>query len=152
MKDLIIILESIRMTAKDWHYNASGAGFYSSHLQADAIAEPLSGMIDDIKEVCFLGNCIPVPTSKELCAAIAASLLPCTTEADIKTELATQLNIAIYTIEEIAKGNPMQGELNLLGSISEHLQKSKGLLSRSCIPSCTCQIDKANPTEYNLIP
>lgn len=121
MKSLITKLESIRAICKEWHYEASGESFYAQHLLADRIQDPLLGFVDSIKEVCFLGNGILPPS-----VAAVEALVPC----EIKCRLYDSLTVAIYQIEELSQTQIMQGELNLLGSISEHLMLSRGLLWR----------------------
>lgn len=133
MKNLIVLLEAIRQTAKDLHYEKSDCphAFYSVHLLADRIAEPLNDFIDTIKEVCFLGNEKPVPSSRELAELFTQRLPVETSQPALIASLYDQLKIALYTIEEVSKQPLMQGEINLLGTISEHLQQSKGLLCRT---------------------
>jgi DNA-binding ferritin-like protein len=130
MRDLIIILESVRQTCKDWHYNAKGLSFYSNHLLADRIGEPCAAFIDSLKEVCFLGNEKDAPSSVEINAALLDHLPANMAEETLIPEIQTLLTIGMYTIEEAIKQELKQGELNLLGSIAEHLQQSKGLLYR----------------------
>ena len=143
MLDLIVILEAIRQTSKDWHYNAKGMTFYGNHLLADRIGDPCADFIDSLKEVCFLGNEKPAPTSKEVNAALSTHLPDTLEESGLIAELNSLLTIGIYTIEELAKGVLKQGEVNLIGSISEHLQQSKGLLYRvTILPNTPTQ----NPT------
>jgi len=128
MIDLIVILEAIRQVSKDWHYNSKGMTFYGNHLFADRIGEPCADFIDSLKEVCFMGNEKPVPTSKEINDDLSDHLPSTKDESSLIAELNTLLTIGIYTIEDRPKEALKQGETNLLGSIAEHLQRSKGLL------------------------
>lgn len=130
MRDLIIILESVRQTCKDWHYNAKGLSFYSNHLLADRIGEPCAAFIDSLKEVCFLGNEKDAPSSVEINANLQNILPTDMSEQFLINAVFNLLTIGMYTIEEAIKQELKQGELNLLGSIAEHLQQSKGLLYR----------------------
>ena len=66
------------------------------------------------------------PASVPPSAAEEIVLAPC----EIKCRLYDSLTIAIYQIEELSQTQIMQGELNLLGSIPEHLMLSRGLLWR----------------------
>ena len=119
MEELINHLESIRAACKEWHYSATGLPFYGNHLLADKIQTPLYNFIDDIKEVHFLANSLHVPQSE---------IKPANgNPADILAEII----IAIYKIEELARTDITQGELNLLGTISEHLMRSRGLLNQT---------------------
>lgn len=126
MKDLIIILDKIRLTAKDLHYHASGSTFYAQHLLADRIQEPIIGFIDDLKEICYLGAEKEVPTAKELSPELQDTL----TEESLISTLYSQLTLGLYTIEELSKNSLMQAETSLLGRIAEHLQQSRGLIWR----------------------
>lgn len=128
MKNLITYLEAIRQTAKDWHYSALGSSFYSDHLLADKIGDPINGFIDSIKEVCFLGKEKDVPSSKEINDGM--DLKSDIDAAGFPAEISSQINLALYSIEELSKSGIMQGEINLLGSVAENLQLSKGLLWR----------------------
>lgn len=130
MRDLIVILEAIRQALKDWHYNAKGMTFYANHLLADRIGEPCAAFIDSLKEVCFLGNEKDAPSSVEINAAITDHLPANMAEETLIPEILNLLTIGIYTIEESSKQELKQGETNLLGAISEHLQQSRGLLYR----------------------
>ena len=130
MKDLIGYLEAIRQTCKDWHYSASGDSFYSDHLLADRIGEPISGFIDSVKEVCFLGNEVEAPKSKDVAVALVLILKDDIEPKQLPDEVCRLINLALYHIEELSKTGIMQGEINLLGNIAENLQQSKGLLWR----------------------
>jgi len=127
VKELIVLLECVRQTARDCHYRAAGPCFYGQHLLADVISEPIGGFIDRINEVCFLGSEKPAPTSKEINGDLIG-ILPAT--------ITNSVDRAIYHIESLCSDADkraiplMQGELNLLGEISEHLMKCKGLLWR----------------------
>lgn len=135
MKQLLTALEAVRNTAKDLHYAASDcpSAFYSVHLLADRIAEPCADFIDSLKEVCFLGNERDVPSSRELSEAVTPLLSTDLSQAALIASLYDRLKITLYTIEEISKQHLMQGEINLLGTIAEHLQQSRGLLWRQTI-------------------
>ncbi len=131
MKELLQYLEAIRQTAKDLHYNASGASFYGIHLLADRISDPLAGFIDDIKEVAYLGQGKAPPSSKELADGFLPLLAQDTSQTAILPDLGRLVSLAVYTIEELSRSPITQGELNLLGAISQHLTTSYGLLSRT---------------------
>ena len=128
MTDLIVLLECIKQSARDAHYRSAGPCFYGQHLLADVISEPIDGFIDRIKEVCFLGKELNAHLSTQVVAEVSERL------NDKPLELEGYVKLTIYTIEDKSKrGVLMQGELNILGEISEHLMKSKGLLWRQSL-------------------
>lgn len=125
---LISNLMVIREFAKDIHYNVSGLPAISLHKYADAVQDGLSDYIDELKEVCLLGNNKRPLTSKEYMqeAIKFIPLLP----ADDKIKFQALQNIIIETLNFI-KGmeNLSTADANLIGNIAEHLQKSVGLIN-----------------------
>ncbi len=136
MKDTILNLIAIKAVCKDMHYGATGQQFYGLHLLADRIAEPISGFIDSIKEVCFLGNELDAPSSAEIHADLPGSIPTFTNPQTTLETLKELLKLAEYRIEEItALPSITQGELNLLGEVAQHLKLSRGLVHRTLTES-----------------
>lgn len=135
MNELIAYLVAIRGYAKNIHYTVHGDSFYSKHLFADLISEPIDDYIDSIKEICLLGKLPegerPLETSEY--DKLAKKFYPALKTTDdaqnfnnIQSLLLQALNY-IETLKDLSKG-----EENLIGTIAEHLQKMNGLLNLYC--------------------
>ena len=121
--NLITHLTAISNYAKDIHYNCSGENFYSNHLFADRIADGLSGLIDQLKEICLLGHKIsPLPSCEYLTKA--AELIP------IGADFRQMRDLLIDTLEIIEHITGVsKGDDNLLGAIAQDLQNNIGLIN-----------------------
>lgn len=126
MKDLIINLEVVRITAKQLHYSESGEAFYANHLLMDRIAEHLSDFEDEIIEASILADTGTPPILADLYSEIASKTLKNPSKNDLKDLILT----TIYLIDEMAKKDRFQGDYDLLGRISNNLRTSLGLLNR----------------------
>lgn len=127
--DLLKLLYCIRFFAKDIHYNAKGEDFYGEHLFSDRIFDGIDGFIDDINENLYLGFEEEAPSSKDILEGVLGRL-PSVREDIIQNwqaiySLITEALEVIYKIEkqfEVPQIN------SLLDSISDDLQKKKGLI------------------------
>lgn len=126
MKDLIINLEVIRITAKQLHYSESGEAFYANHLLMDRIAEHLSDFVDEIIEASILADTGNAPILADLYSDIASKTPKTPSKSDLKDLILT----TIYLIDDLAKKDRFQGDFDLLGRISNNLRSSLGLLNR----------------------
>lgn len=125
---LITLLIAIQNFCKDIHYSCHGESFYSKHLFVDRIQENLYNYIDEIKEVCFLGNDKrPLPSGEYL--SRATSLIPLLETKDLQNFI----NLGKLIVEVLALIDNMetltQGEANLMGTIAQDLQNNLGLLN-----------------------
>lgn len=125
---LITYLMAIQNFCKDIHYSCHGESFYSKHLFVDRIQENLYNYIDEIKEVCFLGNDErPLPSEEYL--SRATSLIPLLETKDLQNFI----NLGKLIVEVLALIDNMerltQGEANLMGAIAQDLQNNLGLLN-----------------------
>lgn len=126
---LICQLLAIQNFCKDIHYNAKGEAFYSKHLLSDRIQENVSDYIDQIKEVCFLGNDEkPLQSGEYLLKA--TSYIPELVKEDSKNfeGLGKLILDTLSTLEGIEDST--RGEENLIGAIAQDLQTSLGLINR----------------------
>lgn len=128
VNNLICSLLAIQNFCKDIHYNAKGDSFYAKHLLADRIQENISGYIDRIKEVSFLGNDVETLPSGEYLSR-ATSLIPEISKAD-KENFKNLENLIVNTLMLIQQLEATKGEDNLYGAIAEDLQNSLGLINR----------------------
>ena len=126
---LIEYLIAIQNFAKDIHYNSKGEAFYSKHLLADRIQENISEYIDQIKEVCFLGNDEkPLPSGEYL--SRATSFIPEIAPED-KQNFQSMENLLVNSLMHIQQiESATKGEENLFGAIAQDLQTSLGLVNR----------------------
>lgn len=125
---LITYLMAIQNFCKDIHYSCHGESFYSKHLFVDRIQENLYNYIDEIKEICFLGNDEqPLPSGEYL--SRATSLIPLLETKDLQNFI----NLGKLIVEVLALIDNMerltQGEANLMGTIAQDLQNNLGLLN-----------------------
>lgn len=125
---LIAQLIAICNYAKDIHYNAKNDAFYSKHLLADRIQDNISEYIDQIKEVCFLGNDVETLPSAEYLLK-ATSFIPAIQEDD-KANFKSLEMLIVSTLATIEGLEGTKGEENLYGAIAQDLQNSLGLINR----------------------
>ena len=125
---LIAQLIAICNYAKDIHYNAKGDAFYSKHLLADRIQDNISEYIDQIKEICFLGNDVETLPSAEYLLK-ATSYIPAIQEDD-KANFKSLEMLIVSTLATIEGLEGTKGEENLYGNIAQDLQNSLGLINR----------------------
>lgn len=128
---LIILLYAIQQYSKDIHYSVRGIDFYSQHLLADRIYDPISDWLDSIKEECLLFEAIaPLPSSIYL--KESAEIIPERTTDDL-INWNNMRDLHIKTLTFIEKmGNLSVGEANLIGGIAETLNDNLGLLNLLC--------------------
>lgn len=125
---LITYLMAIQNFCKDIHYSCHGESFYSKHLFVDHIQENLYNYIDEIKEVCFLGNDErPLPSGEYL--SRATNLIPLLETKDLQNfiNLGKLIVEVLALIDNIERST--QGEANLMGAIAQDLQNNLGLLN-----------------------
>lgn len=128
---LLVILYSIRFYAKDIHYEAKGASFWSDHLMADEIFDGIDGFIDQINENLFLGYEHPAPHSKDIVALVYDALPPVSTDIGQCWK-----NLYALIVEGLSRISAIKEEFDdaalnaLLDSIADSLQKKKGLVWR----------------------
>lgn len=130
MINLIAYLEAARNQLKDLHYTAKGLTFYGNHLLADRMQENLSGYVDSIKEVCYLGKGLNAPQSKDIYEIVLTLLIQSYNQIELFKKADELLKLAIYEIEELEKRDLLGGERNLLEGISENLMQSRGFIYR----------------------
>lgn len=128
VNNLICSLIAIQNFCKDIHYNCKGDAFYSKHLLADRVQENLSEYIDQIKEICFLGNDVETLPSAEYLLK-ATSFIPAIQEDD-KANFKSLENLIVVTLGTIQELKGTKGEENLYGNIAQDLQNSLGLINR----------------------
>lgn len=127
---LIYFLIAIANFAKDIHYSAHGESFYGKHLFVDRIQENMYEFIDQIKEVCILGNNEePLPSGEYLTRA--TSLIPAKDDNDDLANFRSMQNLMIRTLTHIEGMDGMTvGEENLIGNIAQDIQNNLGLVNR----------------------
>ena len=133
MQELLSRLTAIHHFSKTIHYKSEGESFYGDHLLADRLGDGLDGFKDSINEVCFLGEGVPTPLSKDVLEG-AIKFLP--DEKKKCFELLGEMDdLIVDTLEHIQdltgskdEGKLSVGEENLLGGIAEDLQLKHGLL------------------------
>lgn len=125
---LIAQLIAICNYSKDIHYNSKGEAFYGKHLLADRVQENLSEYIDQIKEICLLGNDYKTLSSAEYLLK-ATSYIP-TVEEEDKANFKNLENLLVVTLGTLEGLEGTKGEENLYGAIAQDLQNSLGLINR----------------------
>lgn len=126
---LIVYLLAIANFAKDIHYSCHGESFYGKHLFADRIQENLSQFIDQIKEICLLGNEVEPLNSAEYLKQ-AAEIIPVKNPEEDRANFKEMQNLMIETLSLIDNmRNMTKGEENLVGNIAQDLQNNLGLLN-----------------------
>jgi len=126
---LILYLLAVANFAKDIHYSCHGESFYGKHLFADRIQENLYKYIDQIKEICLLGNDIEPLSSIEYLRK-AADIIPVKNPNDDKVNFKEMQNLMIETLGLIDNmENMTKGEENLIGNIAQDIQNNLGLIN-----------------------
>ena len=130
MITLIEYLTAVREFAKDIHYHAHGESFYGIHLLMDRVADGIYDKIDELKEVCYLGNINEVPQSKEI-MKVAVAYIPdiVDSNSDNIARLEDLIARTLDHIQEIKNGTPARD--SLLDAIAQDLQLKRGLLWRN---------------------
>ena len=119
---LIAYLFAIQAFAKDIHYSASGAAFYSKHLLADEIYKGIDEQIDALIETCILPYGMPMQITEYWKQARVISPSVITFE-----EMQILLKDAIQYLSK-EQGN-FAGQA-LIDSIAQDLQRKLGLITR----------------------
>lgn len=126
---LISICMAIRGYAKDIHYSAQGKNMYGEHIFADVVESPDNDILDELKEVCFLGRNYRVPESSNLMQE-SIKYYPAKTNDDNQnwSYLRSLIAQAMFIIEQISQ-QATAGESNIIGAIAQELQKNIGLIN-----------------------
>ena len=125
---LISNLMVIREFAKDIHYNVSGLSAISLHKYADEVQDGLSDYIDELKEVCLLGNNKRPLSSKEYMQETIKHIPDIPDNDDLK--FFTLQSLIAETLVVIEAMNDLStADANLVGNIAEKLKKSVGLIN-----------------------
>ena len=129
---LICYLLAIANFAKDIHYTCHGDVFYGKHLLADRIYNGLYDYIDQLKEICLLGNDIlPLPSGEYL--ARAMNLLPAVDKNDDKQNFKAMQKLLIDCLvlmqEMLQEKNTPRAEISLVDGIAQDLQQKLGLVN-----------------------
>ena len=125
MEKLLVLLQEIQDLASDIHYNYSyKAEFFSIHKLMDEVRDPVSGFVDDIKEVIYLGHGSTAPACKLISSQTVEFPL------DLLS-LKNLLDDTIQHIEDIKDSMQVDsGSCAVLDAISQHCLKYSGLLFR----------------------
>lgn len=127
---LICYLIAIQNFAKDIHYSCYGEAFYGKHLFADRLQEDLYDYVDQIKEICLLGEEIsPLPSGEYLKGA--AEIIPLRYEDNDQQNFILMQNLLVECLSLIESfENLTKGEENLIGNIAQDLQQRLGLVNK----------------------
>ena len=125
---LIAQLIAICNYSKDIHYNSKGEAFYGKHLLADRVQENINEYIDQIKEICILGNDMKTLPSGEYLLK-ATSFIPAIQDDD-KANFKSLENLLVIALGTLEALEGTKGEENLYGAIAQDLQNSLGLINR----------------------
>ena len=124
---LIAYLFAIQAFAKDIHYSASGEAFYSKHLLADEVYKGIDEQIDALIETCILPNGI-IPNSFVDYWEKATGIIQDESygKFDSLKNIVTKTLLHIETI----RADVYKGEISLIDSIAQDLQRKLGLITR----------------------
>lgn len=127
---LLAMLYALKYGASDIHYLVHGENFWGDHKFADELRADIDSWIDDINEVCFLGEEQDAPYSKDV-VTLACDFIPVHIPDEVQSfrNLKDLVRKILEHIEELT-GSASVGEANLIGGIAEELQKRFGLLSK----------------------
>lgn len=125
---LIYYLYALDAFAGDIHYSCHGESFYGKHLFADRIRENLYDYIDQIKEICILGEEEePLPSGEYF--SRATSLIPQKSKDDLENFRSMQA-LMLNTLTHIEDMDGLtRGEENLIGNIAQDVQNNLGLVN-----------------------
>lgn len=129
-KKLLAMLIALKYASKDIHYSVKGDSFYSDHLFADTLNGDIDTWVDDINEVCFLGELIKAPYSKEVLIQAVDYLPPYLDDTKRHFQNYMDLVKEVLTYIESNINNVSACEANLVGGIAQDLQQRFGLLWR----------------------
>jgi DNA-binding ferritin-like protein len=128
---LIAYLYAIQAFAKDIHYSASGEAFYSKHLLADEVYKGIDEQIDALIETCILHQRKPFSIFhyRNKAQELATEVIEYPSAKDFGY-LSRIIDLTIQHIESIDTENYLRGEMALIDSIAQDLQRKLGLITR----------------------
>ena len=134
MKMLLAQIESVKMLAADWHYNASGTPFYALHLLADKVAGWFNSLPDELIEVYYLGEKKSVPPTAGVITEAALAEYNSAEGASLPARLLTALGVLSAHAEELARSGDFSiGTKSLLDSVSANAYRAIGLIERTML-------------------
>ena len=139
MKRILELIVSTSILCDDLHYSSNGANFYSLHLLADRIKDPLSKFMDELREAYYLGELFTVPPKTDEIYSeaikISSGIRTANPSGDVNTSnllsVKDALNRLIHMISEVKRSSSMlSGTESILDSITAHSQTMFGLVER----------------------
>lgn len=128
MNNLICRLLAIKEFCKDIHYSVYGLEAISLHKFADEVQENINDYIDELKEVCLLGNNFKPLASKEYMQQAILLIPDC--PKDNKEKFEVLKGLIGVTLDNLPKTETTKEAVNsILDKIAEDLQKSVGLIN-----------------------
>ena len=128
MNNLICRLLAIKEFCKDIHYSVYGLEAISLHKFADQVQANISDYIDEIKEVCLLGNNFKPLASKEYMQQAITIIPDC--PKDNKEKFEVLKGLIGVTLDNLPKTTmTKEAESSIFDKIAEDLQKSVGLIN-----------------------
>ena len=126
---LICYLLALATFAKDIHYSCHGESFTVSII-CRPYQENMYEYIDQIKEICILGNDEePLPSGEYL--SRATSLIPAKSDNDDLENFRSMKALMLNTLTHIESMDGMTvGEENLIGNIAQDVQNNLGLVNQ----------------------
>ena len=132
MKMLLANIETAKMLAADWHYTAAGFPFYALHLLAEKVADPFDALVDELKEVYYLGEKKSVPPTAGEITEAALAEYNSVMGASLLHKLSTALGVLSAHAEELSRsGEYSIGTKSILDSISAAAYRGIGLIERT---------------------
>lgn len=140
MEKILELIVSTEILCDDLHYTSKGQEFYSLHLLADRIKDPLDKYMDELREAYWLGELFSEPPKTDATYADAikiASGIRLSAKSDdrnVSNLLAVKdsLNRLMHMISEKKKSTAlMSGTSSILDNLCAHAQTMFGLIDRS---------------------
>ena len=129
-RHLLAMLWALKFNISDLHYLAQKENFYSDHKFADELRDDIDEWIDEINEICFLGEEKNAPYSKDVILDSSNFIIPLQSNPTEQfKKISESIKQILIYIQETSEQTSV-GEQNLIGGIAQELQQRYGLIWR----------------------
>lgn len=132
-KHFLSLLWALKFSISDLHYLSQKENFYSDHKFADELRDDIDEWIDEVNEVCFLGEEKNAPYSKDVVLEASNLIVPIQSNPTEQfKKISESIKQILIYIQETSEQTSV-GEQNLIGGIAQELQQRYGLIWRRII-------------------
>lgn len=139
MKNLISMLIAVQFLSHDLHYQAKGLPFYALHILADLCKDGINEMMDNLREMYYMGELKTIPPCDcethaeaiQIVNGIRQNIGGDNKNLALIFRLREICSLIVAEVAELRKGDSLQsGTLSVLDTIGAKMQKNYALLDR----------------------